>query len=236
MAELGRRADLKHRVICGFDSHLAHHLSQAATGHALRAVLDTSPLQGLWRAGALGKLPLLFESVCISLAVADETRRSLDIVGSKRVPNLREHPWIQTEPVAREVLLAAMIPLFQAHGQRVGGAKASTRQPEIGIVRGKVIAWTTTKTSTNSSQLGFDVPDLESVLLAQKKGAIAILDDRKALRAALDLGVRTATTREVLRAMMRRRIIADDASAIARMREADYHATVRVAHAWDGTD
>jgi predicted nucleic acid-binding protein len=180
----------------------------------------------------LGKLPRLFESVSISVAVADETRRSFDLVGHKLVPSLKDHPWIEIEAVAREVLLEAMGPLFKAHGRRVRGAKASARKPEVGIVKGKVIAWT--KAVDDASHLGFDVPDLESVLLAQRTGAIAVLDDRKALRAALDLGVRTATTREVLLAMKERLIIPDDAGAIVLMREAGYHATVRVANAWDG--
>lgn len=196
----------------------------------LRAVLDTSPLQALWRARVLDQLPYLFKDTFIPSSVADETRWSLALVDKERVPSLKGHRWIQIEPVPSETLREAMASLFKSNHQRRRGAKVRSPQPEIAIVEGRVIAWTQPQ-----DRLTFKVPDLEVVLLARLTGAVAILDDRKALRAALDLGVRTATTREVLGVMVQRGLIADAESAIEKMRATGYHPTVRATNVWDGT-
>ena len=197
---------------------------------APKAAIDTSPLQALWRAGVLGKLPHLFKATLVPQSVADETRWSLGLIGPERVPSLKEHRWIHIESVPADALRAAMIPLFKSVQRRRHGAKVGSHQPEVAIVEGRVMAWT-----RPGNRLTHKIPDLEVVLLAQRTGAIAILDDRKALRAAVDLGVRTATTREVVEQMVRRGLIADAESAIKKMQATNYHPTVRSANVWDGT-
>ncbi len=120
--------------------------------------------------------------------------------------------------------------LFDANHKRSRGRRAAHPEPQIEVVAGQIIA------STGShSRITFKIPDLEVVLLAKQSSAIAILDDKKALRSAFDLGVRTATTREVANVMMTRGIITDAKSAVEKMRTAGYHPTVRSMNAWDGT-
>ena len=200
---------------------------------ATKAAIDNSPLQALWRAGILGKLPDLFKSILVPQSVADETRWSLALIGPERVPNLKEHRWIHIESVQEAVLRASMVPLFKSFQRRRRGAKADTRRPEVALKDGRVIAWT--EPNHEQNQLTHKIPDLEVVLLAQSASGIAILDDRKALRAAEDLGIRTATTREVVDAMAKRGLIADAETAIKKMKATNYHPYVRVTNAWDGT-
>ena len=197
-----------------------------------RAAIDTSPLQALWRAGVLNKLPSLFESTFIPQSVADETRWSRKLVGAERVPSLKANRWIQVEAVPADAVREAMLPLFKAHQRRHRGAKAGAHHPDVAIIDGRVIAWVQ---ASKHDRLTYNMPDIEVVVLAQIQGAVAILDDRKALKAAIDLGLKTATTREVVAAMARQGLIADGDSHIAKMLATGYHATVRSANVWDGT-
>lgn len=131
-------------------------------------------------------------------------------------------------------LRAAMAPLFAADQRRRRGGKATKVAPEVAIVRGRVIAWAGTKPRTR--YLAHNTPDLEVVLLAQAINGIAVLDDRKAIRAAADLGVKTATTREVIAEMIRRGLIAGELERyVEKLRSAEYHPTSRTTGAWDGS-
>jgi predicted nucleic acid-binding protein len=195
----------------------------------MRAVLDTSPLQAFWRAGILDALRQLFESVHVPKAVAEETRWSRELVGLARVPDLAAHPWIRVDPVLPGAAQSAIALLFASHEKRARGRRARRLRPGIEVASGRIVA------SAGGLRLSLNIPDLEAILLASEIGAIAIVDDRRAIRSATDLGVRTATTREVVEVMTSRGLVPDARGAVERMRQAGYHPTIRLADAWDGT-
>jgi predicted nucleic acid-binding protein len=186
------------------------------------AVLDTSPLQALHRGGVLGKLPELFERTMLPRAVADETRWSLRKLGGELVPDLDACPAIDVCAVSNDVLRALMVSLFQAYGLRNQGRRpVSRRVPVVVEYQGKLFAW------SGKMQLTHAIPDLEVVSLAKQVGGTAIVDDRRALRAADDLGVRSLTTREVIAELEAHGCIDDGRDVIDRIERTDYHPTTR---------
>src|ERR1700681_3078439 len=79
-------------------------------------VLDSSPLQGLYRGGALEPLGELFPQLMVPGAVGAETRRYHAEPGSAgRVPDLDGHPSIATVPVRDAELEAAGARLIGPH-------------------------------------------------------------------------------------------------------------------------
>jgi hypothetical protein len=186
------------------------------------AVLDTSPLQALHRGGVLGKLPELFDRTMLPLAVADETRWSLRKLGGALVPDVDTCEALEVCGVGKDVLRALMVSLFQAYEQRNQGRRpTSKRVPLVVEYQGKLFAW------SGKMQLTHAIPDLEVVSLAKQVGGTAIVDDRRAMRAADDLGVRSLTTREVIAELEAHGSIADGKGVIDRIELTDYHPTTR---------
>jgi hypothetical protein len=186
------------------------------------AVLDTSPLQALHRGGVLGELPDLFERTMLPRAVADETRWSLRKLGGGLVPDLDACAALDVCAVSNDVLRALMVSLFQSYQRRNQGRRPTSRRvPVVVEYQGKLFAW------SGKLQLTHAIPDLEVVSLAKQVGGIAIVDDRRALRAADDLGVRSLTTREVIAELEAHGSIPDGQRVLDRIELTDYHPTTR---------
>jgi predicted nucleic acid-binding protein len=190
------------------------------------AVLDTSPLQALHRGGVLAKLPDLFDRTMLPRAVADETRWSLRKLGAKLVPDLDACEALAVCAVSNDVLRALMVSLFQAYERRNQGKRTALRRvPEVVEYQGKLFAW------SGKMQLTHAIPDLEVVSLAKQVGGTAIVDDRRAMRAADDLGVRSLTTREVIAELEAHGSIHDGRHVLDRIELTHYHPTSRPSRA-----
>lgn len=224
---IGRRAELKIRDILWVrvpPRPSKHHLGHTVYMHA---VIDTSPLQAFWRTEKLQTLRTFFEGLIIAQAVDDETRRSFVVTGPELVPNLNDERWITVQDVSDAELRCAMQLVFKAY-QSEYGKKWKKTAPEIEFVNGKIVAWT-----TKDHRRSIDVPDLATVVLAKRLGAIAILDDSAALDMAKVLGVETATTLEVARVLSRDGII-ELASFEEALERKKYSPLRRNKDAWDG--
>lgn len=134
-------------------------------------VLDSPPLQALHRCGALALLPGAYAAVVVPQSIADETTRSRAIEGAERVPDLLDHPAIAVQAVGDELLTAAGAVL-------IGEARATT---EYRLDVHKV-----------------DRPELEVVLLARQLGAVAVVEDKAAIRVAQKLTIPVVGTAQVL--------------------------------------
>jgi leucyl-tRNA synthetase len=138
-------------------------------------VLDTSPLQGLFRGGVLGLLVEECRTVAIPTAVEQETRAYRRRVADRtRVPDLDEHAGIHVVPIADEDLAAA--------GAGPLGAYKGTHRYRW---RGRDL----------------ERPELEAILVAQAKGATLVIEDEIAVRLAREVGLPVASTASLLSAL-----------------------------------
>ncbi len=153
-----------------------------------KLVVDTSPLQALHRCGALALLEPAFEEVWVPEAVRDETRASRAISGAEKVPDLDAHPFIRIGHVGGEELAAR-------------GAV------EVGRNRGRArFQW---------MGKNIDRPELEVVALAERLGAVALVEDAKGMRCARARAVPITDSARVLCDLEAAGLIAD-AAALAK--------------------
>lgn len=120
-----------------------------------------------------------------------------------------------------------MHPLFEASYRRARGARSTVPQPTIAIVKGKVRAWAGTRHLRSLS-----IPDLSVVVLAKKMGAVAVLDDKVALKAAEDLNVVSATSRELIAALVSQGTVESAEPILRRIVATGYHPHERVHNRW----
>lgn len=153
-------------------------------------VTDTSPLQGLYRGGALDLLRAGGTTLVIPSAVAEETRGSFDQIGGVKVPDLSVHPWIQVVQLTDADL--------EAEGASLVGPRRRTRQYE----------W---------NGLKIQQPELEAILLARRMSVVLLMEDDAGLRGAAIAGVKVAGVADVLRDLVSAgRLDLTDASQRAR--------------------
>lgn len=161
----------------------------------LSLVLDSPPLQALHRCGALALLPGAYAAVVVPRSIADETARSRAIEGADRVPELAEHPGVAIRVVDDETLTAA--------GAVLLGTVRSTTQYRLDVHR-------------------VDRPELEVVLLARQLGAVAVVEDKAALRVAHKLAIPVVGTAQLLCDLERRGLLGDAVTAARTIRATKY--------------
>ena len=145
------------------------------------AVLDTSALQAIHRAGVLEHLNTLFDQVLLPGAVERQTRDALRDFGPALVPDLDSLPWIAVQSVATAEL--------EAH-----------RDPPNGVKRRGLVS----KTRPLCHGYAVDLEEFEVVVLARRVGGVGVLDDHGGHRCAANLGVTARTTIQVLEEIVAR--------------------------------
>lgn len=179
--------------------------SDPADLRRVKAVLDTSPLQALHRAGVLTALRELYPGgIYLPGSVDAQTRSALASFGPALVPSLDELTWIRSRVVSEEALNAHMSPPAErprrAREKRTAGLQCHG--------------------------YSIDREEFEVVVLALDLGAVAITDDHSGLRAAFHLGVPTETTYEVLVALSGAHLVdAQVPDLLARIKATGYHPT-----------
>ncbi len=147
----------------------------------MKAVLDTSPFQALHRADVLDEVRRLFHGgVFVPESVEVQTFGARRL-GRDIVPDMDDLPWIEVLPVSPDesgALESAPPP----------GRRGLRRKPSCG---GFVL----------------DREEFDVIVLARRLGAVAVLDDHQGLRCATNLGVRSATTLEVMASLVQARLI-----------------------------
>jgi hypothetical protein len=182
-------------------------------------VFDTSPLQAVWRSGLIEAAADEFV-LLVPRAVADETRHFVRGAGGAanprtRAERLRLAPDLDAQP---------RIHCVEAPRQEVDEAmrRFLGRPPAVVVqYQGQVYAWADRATG----RIG--VPELEVIALAAARNAIAVVDDHKALRAAVANSVTSATTRELLAELGARDPDIDLDAALKRVIATKYEPTTR---------
>lgn len=150
------------------------------------AVLDTSTLQAIHRAGVLDRLQSLYDGgVFIPYSVEVQTRAAFESLGVALVPNLDALPWIRVLQIAATERRAHEAP---PRGKARVKGQVSRKRP---LCHG----------------LAVDAEEYDVVLLALRLGADSIVDDHSGLRCAASLGVQARTTRQVLEALEERDLL-----------------------------
>jgi predicted nucleic acid-binding protein len=161
----------------------------------LTLVVDSPPLQALHRCGALGILVRAHRAVTVPRSIAIETARSRAIEGGGRVPDLADHPALAVRDVADELLTAAGALL-------VGEVRATTEYRLDGH--------------------RIDRPELDVILLARDLGAVALVEDKAAIRVSRKLDVPVVGTAEVLCDLEVRGLLDDAVLAAQAIRATKY--------------
>ena len=188
----------------------------------VRVVLDTSTLQSLWRGGVFDRLSGIFSRIALPRSVADETRWSRFITGEVLVPDVDAHTFLHVQVVPEDSLRSLATQLFQArHRSKWKGDAPPT--PQVALVEGKVRVWIDKR-----MQLSYSIPELEVVALAKQIDAVALVDDRKALRAAKDFAVKTLTTRETIARLIKAKLVTDAQAVLRRIEATGYYPTRRL--------
>jgi predicted nucleic acid-binding protein len=129
-----------------------------------------------------------YDAVFVPGGVEQETRAYFDKEGGARVPDLGAHPWLVIDAVSEDDLAAA--------GSTLKGPYRDTTRH---LFMGRTL----------------DRPDLEVVLSAERHGAVAALEDKKAMACARDRGVALTGTAQLLCALEDRGLL--DAAACAKV-------------------
>jgi predicted nucleic acid-binding protein len=187
-------------------------------------VLDTSPLQALYRGGVLGRLRAIFGRTMLPLSVADETRWWLaqDRRRAALAPSLDTFPELDVRVVDGATVRAVVERLHVSHVLRTKPRTAAPRSL-VAVHGGKIYAWSDGSSPEKAGSLTYDVTDLEVVVLARELAAVAVVDDSKALKAAAELDVRTMTTLEVLEELVARGVIPDASPCLEKIEATGYH-------------
>lgn len=162
---------------------------------SLTLVFDSPPLQALHRCGALALVAEAYAAVVVPESIAAETARSRAIEGMARVPDLTAHPAILTQVVGDELLTAAGALL-------IGDARATTAY-RLDVHK-------------------VDRPELEVVLLARQLGAVAVVEDKAAIRVARKLMVPVVGTAHLLCDLEVRGLLDDAVVAAQAIRATKY--------------
>lgn len=184
-------------------------------------VMDTSPLQAFWRGGVLPLLPSIFSGILLPRPVWDETLLSHATHGVRLVPNLMDHPSLSPVEVDREEMREMMMALFSASQKKYKRRFIASRT-KCALVGGKVHAWMNPR-----HRIAMKEPDLSVLCVASKHSAQAVLDDRRAIKAAGDLRIPTVTTIEVLRMLEGAGSIAEADSVLEKILSSGYNAYIR---------
>ncbi len=172
------------------------------------AVLDTSTLQALHRAGVLAQVRTLFsDGWSIPKSVESQTRAAFPAFGPAKVPDLDALGGLGVHEVSDAEREGCRAP-------RDGQAP----RPKSG------------RMSRDLTCCGYaiDREEFDVVVLAKKLQAVAILDDHAGLKCAGNLGVPAQTTRDVLDALARKGLVADVPGLIGRIEATGYIPTRRM--------
>jgi predicted nucleic acid-binding protein len=134
-------------------------------------VADTSPLQALYRGGVLHLLPQVFSCVYVTPTVRSETKKSRRLAGENKVPDLDLYSYFITKHVTAQDLV-------DAGATKASGGKNAQRYSWCGRF--------------------IDEPELETVVLAEKIGAWALVEDKHAVHCAKDRDITVIDTTFVL--------------------------------------
>lgn len=159
-------------------------------------ILDTSPLQALYRAGVLPVLRNVFDRILMPRAVYDETVASLPLAVPGRVPDLTDFPWIEVSEVPDTELAEAGAAL-------VGKRRAS-----------ELYRWFNRQ---------IDRPEVEAIILAKRHGSPVVIEDNNGVKCALDFGVAVVNVADLLVEMERRHQIPDARACAAAILATGYY-------------
>ncbi|MEZ4398759.1 MAG: hypothetical protein R3B06_01980 [Kofleriaceae bacterium] len=159
-------------------------------------VLDSPPLQALHRCGALTILSDAYAAVVVPHAIVEETDRSRIIEGAARVPDLADYPAIARQAVDDRSLASA--------GAVFVAPMRSTTEYLVGEHK-------------------IDRPELEVVLLARDLPAMAVVEDKAAIRVAEKLDVCVVGTAELLYDLELLGFLDDAVAAAQAIRATKYH-------------
>lgn len=189
-------------------------------------VFDTSTLQSLHRGGALAAMSKLYRKLLIPMAVADETRWSLQECGKELVPDIDApvsgFDICAVGPDAPRLIMEELF-LHLQRRQPHGKSRRMTPCPRPLQYQGRMVI------GSGRHKLTHTVPDLEVVVLARQTGSVIIADDKKVIVAAADLDVPLLTTLEVLDRLVEKKLLTQDqrASAVRMIEETGYKPTKR---------
>jgi predicted nucleic acid-binding protein len=172
------------------------------------AVLDTSTLQALHRAGVLEEVRKLYpDGLSIPQSVERQTRAAFPQFGAAKVPDIDALGWLSVRAVS-----SADADPYRARqpGQPLRGKSESISQ------------------GLTCCGYAIDSEEFDVVVLAKKINAVAILDDHRALKCAQNLGVASQTTRDVLASLSSGGLVGDVDSLVRRIEATGYMPTLRV--------
>lgn len=159
-------------------------------------VLDTSPLQALFRVDVLSQLRGIFARTLVPRAVFDETQASLSLTAAGRVPNLEDFGWIEVRALTDEDIASA------------GAVPIKARR---------------SSTTYRWLDRRIDRPELEAVLLAKLTAGRALIEDRNGVKCARDSSVPVVSVADLLIELERDHHLGNAAALASKILETGYY-------------